>query len=357
MVSYLDCIYRIPSIIEDIVAKRKDRTNELVSKITDKHNEIIFVGSGTSNTCSVTSYLYVEKYSGLPTSTILPNQFMKKTVFNKNAIYIFTSQSGTSTFTQTCLKKAKEIGALTVAITEKEDTPLAKIADVHVNMGCGYEEYGMRTIGYCSAILTQMLIGLEIGLTRKAISETDYNAVIADALKVPASHKAICDKTLEWFDKNKEELMDADGFAYYGSGSLWGVAMEGALKALEVVKKYLCVGFEMDDGLHGPTMGYTKRHNIIILNDGVYDNKYSKGLKNYIVNEVGSAFIVGANTIDDKDLAFVPVGNDFRALEFAPVVEILAYRLANDQGVAIPTMEEMMKVGLPESKYFNTHDE
>ncbi|MPN50457.1 hypothetical protein SDC9_198084 [bioreactor metagenome] len=51
------------------------------------------------------------------------------------------------------------------------------------------------------------------------------------------------------------------------------------------------------------------------------------------------------------------MGNDFRALEFAPVVEILAYRLAKDQGVAIPTMEEMMKVGLPESKYFNTHDE
>ncbi|MEF9968727.1 MAG: sugar isomerase, partial [Longicatena sp.] len=189
---------------------------------------------------------------------------------------------------------------------------------------CDHEEFGQRTIGYCSSILTQMIVGLEIGLKLGNLKIEKYDALIMQALKVPASHKIICEKTMTWFDNNKWKLMNKDGFAFYGSGNLWGVAQEGALKALEIAKRFLCVGYEMDDGMHGPTMGFTNRHGIIILNDGRNQN-IANGLAKYIKAEVSDAFIIGKNTIDESDLAFEPVGGPFACLEYAPVVEILAY--------------------------------
>lgn len=356
MVSYLDCIYRIPEIINRILDNREETFKALKEALTEKKvNEIFLIGSGTSNTSSVTACRYVEKASGLPASAVLPNEFLSKHAYNENACYVFVSQSGTSTLTQKALLKVKEKGCLTVSISEKADTPLSKIADVFVDMGCGYEEYGMRTIGYCSTILTEMVMGMEIGKLYGNLSEEEYNAALHDAREVPASHKEICDAALKWFDRNKEDLMSVDSYALYGSGSLWGVALEGALKILEVAKRFLCVGYEMDDGLHGPTMGFTKKHGIIILNDGGKDNHLAMGLAKYIKNEVGHAYVIGKNALDEADLPFEMKGNDFKCLEFAPVVEILAYRLAVDHGIVLQDIEHQEP--LPEMKYFNTHDE
>lgn len=353
MVGYLDCIQRVQTIIPDILNQIENRTKTLREKFREDINEIVLVGSGTSNTSATTSQLFMEETSGLSTSVILPNQFMKKSAYNKHALYVFTSQSGTSIFTVKCMEKAKEMGGLTLAITGNEENAMAKSADIHVNMGCGYEEYGQRTIGYCTSVFTQMLIALQIGLIRKHISEETYLMYIEDARKVPDSHKKVCEDALVWFEKNKETLIHAKGYVYYGSGSLWGVALEGALKCLEVVQKYLCVGYEMDDGLHGPTMGFTQEHNVIILDDGKADAHLIKGLKNFITNELKDAYIIGENTQDIQDLKIAYASRHFRMLEVAPAIQILAYCLATAQNVEIPLLKGHV---LKEYKYFSTHE-
>lgn len=358
MVTLLDCIYRVPSVIDDIVDHRKEYTKPLLDYLHDRvHtlNEIMLIGSGTSNTCAVTSHAVVEEFSGLSTTAILPNEFLAKHAYNPNALYIFTSQSGTSTLTQEAQKKMKALGYATVAITEADTTPLAKESGCHVYMGCGKEEYGQRTIGYCSSILTQMMIGLEIGFARGYVSQEQYDNYIAEAKRVPASHKEITDASVAWFDANKDALMDVDSYVLYGPNTLWGVAMEGSLKILEIAKRFMAVGYEMDDGLHGPTMGFTNRHCIIILNDGGKDDHLAQGIAKYVKNEIGHAFMIGANTIDDTDLPFTYQGGHFKCLEYAPVVEVLAYRLAVDYGIEILPWDQQGP--LPESKYFNTHDD
>lgn len=353
----LDCIKRVPSVIEMILDNRKTLVKPLLDYLKeDVHtiNEIILVGSGTSNTSAQTSHEFVEKASGLSTRSILPNEFLAKCVYNPKALYIFTSQSGTSTLTQKAQMMMKEKGYYTCACTENVNSPLAKESGTHVLLECDHEEFGQRTIGYCASILTHMMIAMEVGLTRGSLSQIDYDTYMEQANKVPNSHAEICEKTMNWFDKNKWKLMNKDGYAFYGSGDLWGVALEGSLKVLEIAKRFLCVGYEMDDGMHGPTMGFTNRHAIVILNDGRNEN-IANGLAKFVKSEVSDAFVIGKNTMDDCDLAFEPVGGPFACLEYAPVVEILAYRLAADYGIV--TKPWATQDPLPEMKYFNTHDE
>lgn len=356
MLTLMDMIYRVPSVIEDILKHHKEYTKPMILYLGDgikNINEIVFIGSGTSNTSAMTSREIVEKVSGLSTNAVLPNVFLSKTTYNPHALYVFTSQSGTSTLTQKAQKEMKERGYATIAVTEADTTPLAKESGAHVYMGCGTEEFGQRTIGYCSSILTHIMIGLEIGLVRGYLTESDYQSYLEDATKVPASHKEICEKTIEWYKHNKWKLMNVENYAIYGAGPLWGVAAEGALKILEVAKRYLCVGYEMDDGMHGPTMGFTRKTAIVILNDG-RNVRIANGLAKYIKEEVGDCFVIGNHTIDERDLPFQTVSTWFYCLEYAPVLEILAHYLAKDYGIVTKEFKEQEP--LPETKYFNTHD-
>lgn len=355
--SLIDTIRRIPDVVEKMLAQRVELTTDVFEYIGDRLqdiNEIVLIGSGTSNTCSLTSYEFVEKASGITTTVILPNPFLNKAVYNPNALYIFTSQSGTSTLTQAGQKKMKEMGNLTVAITEDVNSPLAKESSCHILMITEHEEYGCRTIGYCMSALTQMITAMAIGERRKVLTVEDCENMVKDIRTAINHHSKICDQTMVWFEANKWQLMNKDGFVLYGAGALAGVAVEGALKILEIAKRYLCVGYEMDDGMHGPTMGFTNRHAVIILNNGKNEG-IANGLADYIKEKVGDAFVIGLNTKDDRDLPFEPVGNNFDFLEYAPVVELLAARLASDYGIEIKPFE--LSEPMPEAAYFNTHDE
>ena len=68
MVTLLDCILRIPSVIEHILDEQENAFAAFRKYIEDKIeklDELVLVGSGTSNTASLTARPFMEKASGL----------------------------------------------------------------------------------------------------------------------------------------------------------------------------------------------------------------------------------------------------------------------------------------------------
>lgn len=354
MVTLLDCINRVPMITDQIILNREKTMAsffETIGSDLKNINQLVLVGSGTSNTAAVTARGFMEKTSGIQTICVLPNEFLNNcSVYNPHALFIYTSQSGTSILTQEAVERIKTLGYWTVGITESDDTQLAKMVHAHVDMGCGKEEYGMRTIGYCASILTLMLLGLEIGHKLGRVDEKTYLDYIEQAKNISKNHRTISDATMTWFDRNKEKLLSSSSFTLYGGNALYGVALEGALKILEISKRILAVGYESDDGMHGPTMGFTHNNCVIVLNDGGADSIRLTQLATWAKNEMHNGFVMGCDTIDDTDLSFEVTSGAFKAIEFAPAVEVLAYRLAVDMGIDLTD-----KSRHKEKQYFNTH--
>lgn len=353
----LECIKREQQVLTAILDKRKETTKELIDyykEHKDAVSQILFIGSGSSNTSSIAAFQMVEKFSGLSTSTMIPNLFLNKSVYDSKTLCVFISQTGSSTLTQSAVKRAKENGCLTVAVSEAANTKVAREADLFVNMGCGDEEYGQRTIGFSSTVLTEMVIGLEMGLANGRLSEEEYNAYVKDAYAMATNINYVIAQTEVWYQNVKDIISNGTHFMILGPKSLYGIALEGALKILEVDKRYSAVGYEMDDGLHGPNMGLTKDTKVIVLSDGVSDQVLAQGIAKYVKNEVGNAFIIGRNTIDETDFALDYKSECFYALEFAPVLQYLSYKLAVDFGVEVPLFKDLI---LPDQKYFNTHSE
>ncbi|MCL2057345.1 MAG: SIS domain-containing protein [Oscillospiraceae bacterium] len=335
MVSMLDCICRVPQILSVVTENSGGIFSPLYKAYGEraaKADEIVFIGSGTSNTASITARYFAEKASGVRVSAIAPSEFLYNlSARNPNALYVFISQTGTSILTNRALDYVKERGFMHGALSESPDTPLAKNSGVFIDMRCGYEEYPMRTIGYSATVLTLMLLGAELGEKRGHISGEEKDRMIEDAKKAISNIRPVIDKAMAWLDTNRRAMLRCDGLFFYGSGALYGVALEGAVKVWET-PQIISVGYELEEGIHGPNYGFNHRHCVIVLNDGGIENAKAVSLAKYMKLEKNGGFIVGASPVREDDLAFEPAGGDFCCLEFAAAVQVIAYRLAEEQG-------------------------
>jgi glucosamine 6-phosphate synthetase-like amidotransferase/phosphosugar isomerase protein len=228
MVTLLDCIERVPSVLENILRRRQENFNPLfdtLGKGVYDLDEIVFIGSGTSNTSAVTSKIFVEKAGGIKVSVVFPNDFCHNTYYyNPKALYVFTSQTGNSIVSRQAQRMMRDKGCQTVSVTESKETPIARESAVHIDMGCGKEEYPTRVIGYCASVFTHMLLGLEIGLRRGNVTLEQYNAYISAAAAVPGSHRVITPNALKWFEKVKRRMLRSGCILFTGADALQGVA-------------------------------------------------------------------------------------------------------------------------------------
>ncbi len=354
MVTILDCIERIPSVMENILAAREESFAafmEFIKDKTEKINEIIFVGSGTSNTAAMTSRLFVEKVSGISTKVVLPNDYINSgRVYNSHGLYVFTSQTGTSKEVCKLMEELSAKGFWCVALTQGNDTMLAKASYCHICLNCGEEEYLMRTIGYTASVLNHMLMGLKLGLARGRITREEFLAYLKEAGRVPDSHRVITAQTKKWFRENKRQIMRSDCVIFTGAGDLYGVALEGAVKFWEM-PQVISIGYELEEGLHGPNYGYNGNHCVVVFNDGRGQSEKALSLARYMKEVLGNGLVAGAVTVDDKDLKLELKGGSFECLEFSAVPQVMAYFLAEDGGrdLTIPSDHKVMY------SYFNTH--
>lgn len=354
MVTMLDCIRRVPQRLDWIAENRENtfaRLKETFGARLSDVNEIVLIGSGTSSSSAFTAKFIAERAAKVRVTSMIPTDFLHEmTVYNARALYVYVSQTGTSTMTRVALCKAKKEGFMTVAVSESPDTVLAREADVFVNMGCGGEEYPMRTIGYSTSVLTIVMLAMEVGRASGRLSNAEYEAFLQEAAAASGHIPEVIEKAIAWLDTDRRNMLRADCLMFTGAGALAGVAMEASIKVWET-PQITALFYELEEGLHGPNFGYSQRHCVIVLNDGGIENDKAVSLCKFMKYEMGNGFLVGANPVDAHDLAFEPRGGRLSCLEFAAAMQVLCYRLAVDQGRDLVNRGTHGNMG----KYFSSH--
>lgn len=334
MITLLETIEQIPGITQSVIQNRKATFRAVLEAVENRKapiTQIVLLGSGTSNTSGFTARYFAEKASGLPVRAVIPNDFFYAAVHDPDALYVVISQTGTSIKTKECLELVKSFGGLAAVMSESAETPIAKEADVYIDMGCGYEEHKTRTIGYSATVLTIMLLGMELGLQRGHLTQEEYDGYLSEAQKLPAAIRTVIGDAMTWMDRSKWEMLHSDLLFFTGINALWGVAQEAACKVWEL-PKLATMGVDLDESMHGPNFGFNARHCVIVLDDGVVDSDKCASMVRYMKNEFKNGFMIGPNPVGAGDLKLLPQSGPFSCLEFAAAVQILAYRLAEDCG-------------------------
>jgi glutamine---fructose-6-phosphate transaminase (isomerizing) len=228
-------------LLEPSHAEPIARAAAIIAERRPRH--IVLTARGTSDHAALYGAYLAEIRLGLPAGLASPSAV---TVYGarpdlSQALVIGVSQSGGSPDLTEVVRVARESGALTLAITNNPDSPLAATAELSVDVAAGDERAVAATKTYTAELLALLLL---------------VESVRAGGGRPPAELAALPDLAARVLaDPAPETAAGRYRFAARlvttGRGYAYATAREAALKLMET--SYLpALAFSGADLLHGP---------------------------------------------------------------------------------------------------------
>lgn len=314
-------------IVENSLVKTQGLEDKLADLLKNNITSIVLDGYGSSKTAALEATTFIEKVAGIPVNMLTPNNKVRQIACDPHCLYVFISESGNSSLLEKDLGLVKD-KASTLLVTANVNSKLAGLVDCVVDTGCADEDYFFHTVGHCCSALTLMMIGMRIGLIKNHISKAQYDEYCNDALAALNNHENCLQAALDWCKVYVPKISDARCLVFFGSGPLYGVAEEGAIKVQEITEKNITRSYEVYQRIYGSSSCFGKDDAVIVLDDDVNETITAKGIVAYMRSKFNNAYLIGPNTLADCDLKINTVGKDFRIFEYVVIMEIIAQELA-----------------------------
>ncbi|MEG0852589.1 MAG: sugar isomerase [Angelakisella sp.] len=330
----INCIDRIPEKLKEIHTNRDTTFGGLMDYLSSRQSpeELVFIASGSSYNGAFAVEQFAREQCGLKVSLVYPNIFVNYTHnLNNRALYIFISQTGFTKLVHEGIEKVQAGGCMNCAIAADSETPIAKKADVFIDMGCGHEEFMYRTVGYSATVATLYLMSIKIALQMGNISQSKAEEFYADFTKLPEGIAQTAAATEGWYKKNKFSLLRRNKMLLTATNDYWPVVQEADIKIMEMVP-IMTRSFELEEFIHGPQNAFNDEMLFFILSKAGEDEQKVTAIANFLKSEIGFCSVVGACARDDKDLKLVPMSKYFSPLEMVTAFQLLAYHMATDKG-------------------------
>ncbi|HEX3812971.1 MAG TPA: SIS domain-containing protein [Mycobacteriales bacterium] len=312
-----------PGALRRLLGEGRAAIDEVARAIRERRPRfVLLVARGTSDHAALYAKYLVEIRLGLPAGLASPSTL---TLYNarpdlRDVLVLAVSQSGGSPDLTGSVQAARECGALTVAVTNNSESPLAEAAEFHVDVLSGHERAVAATKTYTSELLALYLL-------LEAVSDGDSSGaaalpelteqLIADAAEPVA---AVAPR----YRFAEQLITTARGYAYC-------TAREAALKLMETC--YLSAqAFSGADLLHGPLALVDREMPVIAV--------VARGRAESAMREVLDRLVAGGGdllVVGDPDV--IPAATHLPlpkvAEELSPILEIVPLQLlARDLAVA-----------------------
>lgn len=332
MTTVLDCIERIPDTICKMVEFREARFEKLISYI--KHfqiDEVVFIASGSSYNGAFTTRNFFEE-RGFRVRVVYPNVFVNYSYeIAQNALYVVISQGGNTRLVYEALCKVKQAGCRHCSITADTQAPIAQHADIAIEMGCGYEEFMYRTLGFSTTVVTCYQLAMVLGEQKGTMTTEDAVMFDKDFYKMIQNLPIIKERTLKWYKQHRFSLMHKEHMMFTGTNDLWPISNEADIKVMEMVPM-ITRSFELEEFIHGPQNAFDDTSAYFIFARKGQDDKKVEAIAEFLNKEIGFCCIVGNLAHYDRDFYFEAVSQYFSSLEYITFAQVIAYKLADDHG-------------------------
>jgi glucosamine--fructose-6-phosphate aminotransferase (isomerizing) len=233
--------------IADLVAFLRRRPPDLV----------VTCARGSSAHAATFGKHLIERHLGFPVAAAAPSiaSVYERRLRLRRQLFLTISQSGRSDDLIAMARSAKASGALTVAIANDTDSPLARVCDVVLPMGAGRELSVAATKTFVTA--ASALLRLVAGW---------HGAATIDAALGRLPQRLADAAELDW-EEAADMIAEAPSLAVLGRGPTLAIAREAALK----LKETCAVPAEAFSGaefLHGPVALVSPRHPVLMLMPG-----------------------------------------------------------------------------------------
>lgn len=283
---------------------------------------LVFVGCGTSFNLALSLAAYANslkrKAIAVPGAEWLnrPSSFWPE--WQKTHV-VALSRSGETTETVAAAKASRAAGAFVTAVTVEPESALAKNCDQLICSPTHPDEGIVMTV---SASLMVLLSLQMIGQT------------------VPASVVASARKLADTLDAALPDIIrDRSHFVFLGSGPLFGIALEGALKLMEM-SQLMTQAFHPLEYRHGPISLVDEKTAAIMLYSS--DQRQAEAKLVGELREKG-AVVIGIGGPGDLELP-VDVDLSLAGLVVLPALQILGERAAQSRQIDTVSPRHLTKV-------------
>jgi glucosamine--fructose-6-phosphate aminotransferase (isomerizing) len=155
-----------PAALERTLAEELASARELALRFAAKPPRmVVLIARGTSDNAATFGRYLIEITTGLPVSLAAPSVTTLYGVSLKleDALVVGVSQSGESTDVNLCLEAAREAGAMTLGITNEEQSTLVRIAEAVLLVRAGSEKSVAATKTYTGQLLAFYLLAYALG--------------------------------------------------------------------------------------------------------------------------------------------------------------------------------------------------
>jgi len=258
-----------PSCMEGLLSRRKEIAGGFARFYHErKPDRIYLIGSGSSlNACKAASE-YMETILGVEVTCAPPSN--PPVIRGSRPIVVTVSQGGKSSNTVALLKELQG-GVPTVSFTAGVDNPVARMADLSVDIPVGDETVGPKTVGVTGTVLCLYMATLEAALVCGDLSESRYGeeiGLLEETIGYGEQNLEACE---DFYLAHLEDLKTARHFLFVGKGPAAAVGEEDALKVLET----LCMpsaGYEFEEFLHGPPICINEETALFLFNSADKDS-------------------------------------------------------------------------------------
>ena len=256
-------------------------------------SRIYITACGTSWHAGLIGKHLIEEYARIPVHVEYASEFRyRNVIIDSNTIIIAISQSGETADTLAAIRKAKELGAITLGICNVVGSTISRETDAGIFTHTG-PEIGVASTKAFTAQLT-ILIMLAIKLGRKKGVSKERGKNLIDALRHIDQDVISILKISDEVKKVAKKTWKSDNFLYLGRGINFPVALEGALKLKEI--SYIhAEGYPAAEMKHGPIALIDENMPVVFI--APQDESFSKILSNIEEVKARKGFII---TITDK---------------------------------------------------------
>lgn len=228
-------IFQIPECLKRVL-EEKDLIKRIANEIQSrKVRSIYLVGAGSSYHAGYAISYMFNNVSKIPTYTEYSMEFeyLIKPILTQDDCIIGISQSGETIDTIEDIKMGKQLGCLSIGISNSLDSSLGNICDFNVPLNCGEEKSILATKTYVAELFVLSMLALEIANIRETITNERYSEIWEELISIPVKISTILPRLHKEIKKYSHYFKFAEFCFILGGGADYASAMEASLKLKE----------------------------------------------------------------------------------------------------------------------------
>jgi glucosamine--fructose-6-phosphate aminotransferase (isomerizing) len=348
-------IYEQPSVLIDILEGRFVDGKLLdtafgidADKIFDQVKAVQIIACGTSYHAGLVARYWLEAIAGIPCRVEVASEYRyRKTVLMDDTLVVTISQSGETADTLAALRAIKELTNFTLSVCNVPESSLVRESELKLMTRAGPEIGVASTKAFTTQLIALLMLVVALG-KRRGLAEDKAKALFQQAQALPGLIERVLHNK-DAIDEWAEEFTDLENAIFIGRGTLFPIALEGALKLKEI--SYIHAdAYPAGELKHGPIALIDQDlPTIAIASMDGFEGKIKSNIRE-ILARGGKVYLFADERFDEADLGeqchimkIPAVEAELAPVLFAIPLQLFSYFVAVRKGTDVDQPRNLAK--------------